>query len=82
MDKQLTMIPCIKCGGDMPELRLSKYGYKHCVKCSTVDKVGGVPITNHKTGNTIQVLPKEIANNINRLAQRQGYGVCRGMKHN
>jgi len=78
----LKMISCIKCGGKMPELRYVKYGYKHCVNCSSVERVGGVPITNHKTGNTIQILPKEIAENLIRLSQRQGYGVCKGMKHN
>lgn len=75
-------IPCIKCGNPMPELRLSKYGYKSCVQCSTTAKNGCVPITNHKTGNGVQIVPMEVADNINRLAQRQGYGVCRGMKHN
>jgi len=79
---KLEMMPCVKCGKDMPKLRFIKYGYKHCVNCSSVEKVGGVPITNHKTGNTIQVVPMEVANNINRLAQRSGYGVCKGMKHN
>lgn len=78
----LQMIPCVKCGQDMPELRLTKYGYKCCIKCSNVERVGGVPITNHKTGNTIQVVPKDVADNIIRLAQRKGYGVCSGMKHN
>jgi len=66
----------------MPELRFTKYGYRSCVSCSTTQKVGGVPITNHKTGNSIQVVPMEVANRINRLAARQGYGVCKGMKHN
>jgi hypothetical protein len=64
----------------MPELRLTKFGYKHCVNCSTVERVGGIPITNHKTGNTIQIVSMELANKVNRLAQRQGYGVCKGMK--
>jgi|TARA_B110000503_G_scaffold73420_1_gene113446 hypothetical protein len=27
-------IPCSKCEGDMPELRLTEYGYDFCVKCS------------------------------------------------
>lgn len=71
---------CVKCGNSMPLLRLTKYGYKHCVNCSSVERVGGVPITNHKTGNTIQIVPIDVANKLNRLAQRQGYGVCKGMK--
>ena len=78
---ELKMIMCKKCGGQMPELRLTKYGYKHCVKCSSVEMVGAIPITNHKTGNTIQIVPMEVAININRLAARSGYGVCKGMKY-
>jgi len=75
-------INCIKCGEDMPMLRLTRFGYKNCVNCSSVQRVGGVPITNHKTGNTIQVVDKDVADNIIRLSTRKGYGVCSGMKHN
>jgi len=80
MKVKLEMMGCIKCGNDMPVLRFAKYGYRSCVNCSTT--VGGVPITNHKTGNTIQIVPKDVAENLIRLSQRQGYGVCKGMKHN
>ena len=79
---KLSMIKCTKCANDMPELRLLKYGYRTCVNCSSVEKVGCAPITNHKTGNSIQVVPMELANRINKLAARKGYGVCQGMKHN
>jgi hypothetical protein len=41
---KVKMIPCIKCKEDMPELRLSKYGYKVCVKCSTVGTKRGIPV--------------------------------------
>ena len=41
---KLKMIGCKKCGGEMPELRYTKYGYTNCVSCSTVAKVGGVAI--------------------------------------
>ena len=78
----LKMIKCTKCGGDMPELRLTKYGYKHCINCSSVERVGGVAIANHKTGNEIQIVPMEDAIRMNNLAARQGYGVCKGIKHN
>ena len=71
---------CNRCGGDMPILRLTKYGFSYCVNCSTTAKVGCAPITNHKTGNTIQVLPMELAVRLTRASQRQGYGVCKGMK--
>tara|TARA_R110000744_G_scaffold7375_1_gene25500 strand:- start:405 stop:755 length:351 start_codon:yes stop_codon:yes gene_type:complete len=43
--KTVKMIPCIKCNEDMPELRLSKYGYKVCVNCSTVSTKRGIPVT-------------------------------------
>jgi hypothetical protein len=78
----MEMTKCVKCRGDMPLLRLTKYGYRQCVNCSNVQRVGGVPITNHKTGNTIQVVDKDTADNIIRLSSRKGYGVCSGMKHN
>ena len=42
---KLKMIPCIKCGEDMPELRLTQYGYKVCVNCSTVSTKRGIPVT-------------------------------------
>ena len=41
---QVKMIPCIKCKEDMPELRLTQYGYKVCVNCSTVGTKRGVPV--------------------------------------
>jgi hypothetical protein len=31
---KVKMIPCTKCNGDMPELRLTQYGYDFCVNCS------------------------------------------------
>ena len=82
LSKKLKMISCPKCNKPMPELRLTKFGYHFCVSCSTTQRVGCAPITNHKTGNSIQVMPMELANRINRLAARKGYGVCQGMKHN
>lgn len=78
----MEMVGCTKCGSNMPTLRFTLYGFKSCIKCSTIERVGGVPITNHKTGNTIQIVPKEVAENLIRLSQRKGYGVCSGMKHN
>lgn len=38
------MINCSKCKGDMPELRLTQYGYDFCVECSTVGAKRGVPV--------------------------------------
>jgi hypothetical protein len=80
--KVLEMTICTKCKGQMPLLRLTKYGYRHCVNCSSVERVGGVAIANHKTGNEIQIMPMEDARRLYKLSQRQGYGVCKGMKHN
>lgn len=80
--KKLKMINCLHCGGEMPSLRKSLYGYTTCVKCSSVKAYGCVAISNHKTGNEIQILPADVAANINRLSQRKGYGVLSGMKHN
>ncbi len=44
--KDLKMIPCgvPSCKELMPELRLIKFGYKVCVKCSTVQPKRGVPV--------------------------------------
>ena len=45
---KLKMIPCSNCGAMMPELRLLKYGYSYCVKCSEAGlgdgRKQGVPI--------------------------------------
>ena len=41
---KMKMIPCIKCGSPMPELRLTKFGYNFCVNCSTVGTKRGVPV--------------------------------------
>jgi hypothetical protein len=30
----MEMIPCSKCGSDMPELRKIKFGYDFCIHCS------------------------------------------------
>jgi|TARA_B110000495_G_C23015879_1_gene601696 hypothetical protein len=36
------MIECRSCGGDMPELRLTQYGYNFCVTCSENGKGEGM----------------------------------------
>jgi hypothetical protein len=40
----MNMIPCIKCGKDMPELRKTQYGYNFCVNCSTVGAKKAIPV--------------------------------------
>jgi len=32
--QNMKMIPCVSCGEDMPELRVTMYGYRVCVNCS------------------------------------------------
>ena len=39
----------------MPQKRV-ELGYSICVECSTEKRFGAVPVTNHKTGNTIEVI--------------------------
>ena len=56
------MIPCACCGKDMPKLRLTQYGYKDCVNCSTVEAYRAVTITNgsgDNTWNDIQIMTSE-----------------------
>ena len=42
--RTVKMIPCIRCKKDMPELRLTKFGYDFCVNCSSVGAKRGVPV--------------------------------------
>jgi len=42
--------------------------------------VGCVDIVYHKTGNTIQVMPKEQADAVNKAAKRSGFGTLTSMK--
>lgn len=41
MKNKLKMIMCKSCGGDMPELRLTQYGYNFCITCSENGKGQG-----------------------------------------
>jgi len=41
MKNKLKMIMCKSCGGDMPELRLTQYGYSFCITCSENGKGQG-----------------------------------------
>jgi len=77
---KIEMTSCKKCGGPMPLLRETLYGYTKCIKCSDVKPYGCARVTNHKTGNEIQILPYDVAEKHNRIASRQGYGVSNGMK--
>ncbi len=46
------MISCTACGEPMPELRLTKFGYKVCVNCSTVGAYKAVSTINGKGDHT------------------------------
>jgi len=70
---------CVKCKSDIPQVRVD-LGYRECVDCSSVEQVGCVDITYHKTGNTIQVMDKQTAAKVNKLSQRAGYGIMRGLR--
>ena len=62
--ENMKMIKCIKCGADMPELRLSKFGYKVCVNCSTTSAYKAVSTVNgtgDHTWNDIQIVTAEQA---------------------
>lgn len=72
---------CIHCKNEIQTQRLIALpSTKTCTGCSTTEQVGCVDITYHKTGNTIQVMDKESAAKINKLAQRAGYGIMRGLR--
>ena len=62
-----------KCGAPIHPVR-QKYGYKTCVNCSGVQRVASAPITNHKTGNTIQIVSQELSAAIYKASRRKGYG--------
>lgn len=64
---------CTKCNSLIPSKRAS-LGFRTCVDCSDVEGYGFVNIINHKTGNTIQPLPKEQAAAINKIGDRKRFG--------
>jgi hypothetical protein len=64
---------CTECGNNIPQKR-TELGYKTCVNCSTTDSYGFVNIVNHKTGNTVQPMPKEQAQAINKIGERKRFG--------
>ena len=61
---EIKMIQCASCGDDMPELRLTKFGYKVCINCSTVGAYKAVSTVNGKgdhTWNDIHIMTPEQA---------------------
>ena len=69
------MTKCKQCKNIIPQGRLA-LGYTSCVDCSTTEPYGCVQITYHKTGNTIQIMPKSQAKRVRKLGARRGYGTC------
>lgn len=67
------MKTCKNCGSKMPEKRI-ELGYSSCVECSTTSAYGFVNIVNHKTGNTVQPMPKDQAAAINKMGDRKRFG--------
>jgi hypothetical protein len=69
---------CKHCQSNIPAKRIS-LGYKTCVNFSTTESYGFVNVINHKTGNTVQIMPKEQAAAINKIGDRKRFGtVLRG----
>ncbi len=66
-----------KCNSIIPQGRVN-LGYKTCVNCSTTERYGCIPITYHKTGNTIQIMSQSDAAHIARATRRRGYGTMLG----
>ena len=67
------MIPCVKCGAPMPELRLTKYGYNFCVNCSTVEgKVAKTMVygSGDPTGNDIMIMDRSTARKLAEVEAR------------
>jgi hypothetical protein len=67
------MNECLKCNSTIPQGRVD-LGYKVCVNCSTTVRYGCIPISNHKTGNEIQIMSSEDAAVILKKTRRRGYG--------
>lgn len=64
----MKMIKCIKCGENMPELRLTKFGYEVCVNCSTTGAYRAVSTVNgvgDHTWNDIQIVTAEQSEQLN-----------------
>jgi len=68
----------MKCTHHIPKARLA-LGYDTCVQCSTEQKLGCIDTINHKTGNSIQVMSREDADQASKLLQRAGYSTLRAL---
>ena len=59
-----------KCGENVHPVRL-KLGYNTCMPCSTTQTYSYVPIIEHKTGNTIQIVSQEVSASVHRAWRRK-----------
>ena len=71
------IMDCRICGEEIHPKRLEILpGTKTCVSCSTTARYACIPITSHKTGNTIQLVSQETADAVYKASRRKGYGTC------
>ena len=59
-----------KCGNEMHPVRIS-LGYKSCVNCSNIQTYSYIPIIEHKTGNTIQIVSQELSAAVHKSWRRK-----------
>ena len=59
-----------KCGENVHPVRL-ELGYNTCMPCSTTQTYSYVPIIEHKTGNTIQIVSQEVSASVHRAWRRK-----------
>ena len=71
------MLQCKCCESVIPQGRVD-LGYKVCVNCSTTEQYGCVPLTYHKTGNSIQIMSRSDAARVAKMTRRRGYGTMLG----
>jgi len=75
----LEMIPCTRCGNDMPKLRLEKYGYDFCVSCSDVKpKVGRIRVVGEGdyTATELDILDQDTARRLQEMEN-----IARGVRN-
>ena len=68
--KNIIMYCKCKPNTKVPEGRLA-LGYKTCVDCSTTETYSYIPIINHKTGNTIQIVSQSLSAKVHRSWRRK-----------
>ena len=76
MENNMKMIKCIKFEENMPELRLTKFGYKVCVNCSTTgayQAVSTVNGTGDHTWNGIQIMTADQAEKLSKQPKSKGF---------